>query len=132
MKHLADTTLLVDHLRGNKDATLFLIEQTPAVSIVTMAELIQGVKQKRALRDIDKLSRSLTVIPISETVSKKALGYIQQYFLSHRLEFLDALIAATAIEEKLTLVTGNTKHFSFIKDLKILEWKKISTSFQTS
>lgn len=35
---------------------------------------------------------------------------------------MDMFIAATALEEELILVTGNTDHFSRIPDLKIENW----------
>lgn len=35
---------------------------------------------------------------------------------------MDTLIAATALEEDLILVTGNTDHFSRIPGLKIENW----------
>jgi len=38
---------------------------------------------------------------------------------SHGLHTLDALIAATAIEEGLTLVSKNRKHLQMISDLKL-------------
>ena len=37
---------------------------------------------------------------------------------------MDMFIAATAIEEELILVTGNTNHFSRISGLKIENWMK--------
>ena len=38
---------------------------------------------------------------------------------SHGLQALDSLIAATALEEGLTLATKNRKHFQMIGDLKL-------------
>jgi predicted nucleic acid-binding protein len=38
---------------------------------------------------------------------------------SHGLHTLDALIAATAMEEGLTLVSKNRKHFRMISDLSL-------------
>jgi predicted nucleic acid-binding protein len=52
------------------------------------------------------------------------LRLMKLYAISHGLRIPDALIAATAMEENLTLVTANIKHFSFIKDLSLLDWKK--------
>ena len=37
--------------------------------------------------------------------------YIEEHTLSHSLEVGDALIAATAVEHKLPLASGNAKHF---------------------
>jgi len=53
-----------------------------------------------------------------------ALTLLEKYTLSHHLLILDALIAATVIENKLTLVTGNYKHFSMIKKLPAQKWSQ--------
>ena len=42
---------------------------------------------------------------------------MKKFYLSKGLRFLDALIAATALEHKLSLITGNLKHFRFIEGL---------------
>lgn len=40
------------------------------------------------------------------------------------IEAEDSIIAATAINNGLTLVTGNTKHFDRIGGLKLIDWEK--------
>ena len=44
---------------------------------------------------------------------------MEELILSHGVQMGDALIAATALYRKLVLLTGNTKHFSAIAQLKI-------------
>lgn len=44
---------------------------------------------------------------------------IEQYALSHSLQLGDALIAATALEHQVPVLTANIKHFGAIKDLKL-------------
>jgi predicted nucleic acid-binding protein len=39
--------------------------------------------------------------------------------LSHGLQVTDALIAATALEHRLALLSGNIKHFALIGGLQI-------------
>lgn len=125
-KYLADTTLLVDHLRGDERAKEFLIDEAPSISQASVAELVEGAKNKFHLNQINSTISPLQVIPISENISSFAINSMLKYFLSHGLKFMDALIAATAMENKLTLVTANVKHFSFIKGLKLIDWKKMS------
>lgn len=118
--YLADTTVLVDHLRGNEKARLFLTESTPGISTVTIAELIQGSRNKNDLNVAMKLCTSLPELVIDKKIAHLALELMKQFYPSKGLRFLDALIAATALDKKLTLVTGNLKHFMFIKELSIL------------
>lgn len=125
-KYLADTTLLVDHLRKDEKAKEFLIVKGPSISQASVAELIEGAKNKLHLNQINITVGPLEVVPISENISSSAIELMLECFLSHGLEFMDALIAATAMENNLTLVTANVKHFSFIKRLKLLDWEKIA------
>jgi predicted nucleic acid-binding protein len=45
--------------------------------------------------------------------------YIKEYALPNGLRAGDAIIAATATESNLMLLTSNAKHFKSIKDLKL-------------
>lgn len=122
LKYLADTNVLVEHLRGAKNAFEFLAQNNPKISSVSVAELIQGSRNKRELSEVMRMCEDLEVVSISEAIDRRALGIMERYFLTNHLQYLDALIAATSIEEKLTLVTANTKHFVFLKELQIKEW----------
>ena len=48
---------------------------------------------------------------------------IEEYALSNGLRDRDAIIAATATENNLTLLTSNAKHFKSIKDLRLKIFK---------
>ncbi|MGQ0621899.1 MAG: PIN domain-containing protein [Panacagrimonas sp.] len=58
------------------------------------------------------------ILPIDESISAGAMKLIDTHALSHGLKLGDALIAATALEHELTLLTANTKHFIPIRGLK--------------
>lgn len=119
-KYLADTTILIDHLRGREEAKIFLEKHIPYISIVTVAELIQGSREKRELNIALKLCENFPEININKKISDKATQLLTDFYLSHGLLFLDALIAAAAIENNLILVTGNIKHFIFLKELNLM------------
>lgn len=120
--YLADTAVLIDHFRGQRHVFDFLLQYKPAVSIVTIAELIQGTKNINQLKPINNLIIDLPVIQVNHDISQTAILLMKKYFHSHCLQYLDALIAATAIEEGLTLVTTNIKHFQMIKKLQLSAW----------
>lgn len=127
-KYLADSNVLIDHLRQkDSPATSFLLDFRPEISVATEAELIEGSNDNRELRNVQRLCDSLVILSIDTTICKTAINLMYRFFLSHKLEFMDALIAATAMENKLTLVTANVKHFAFIKGLKLMDWKKYKT-----
>jgi predicted nucleic acid-binding protein len=58
-------------------------------------------------------------IPPNEDIARRAYYLVKTYARAHGLGALDALIAATALEEGLTLATRNRKHFQMIGDLKL-------------
>jgi len=118
-KYLADTTLLIEHLRGNNQARVFLKDHSPAISTISIAELIQGSRDKNELMTALKLCMSLSEIAIDKKISNYAIELMKKFYLSKGLKFLDAIIATTALENKLTLITGNLKHFNFIEGLRI-------------
>lgn len=121
-KYLADTTVLIEHLRGNQQARNFLLDSKVAISAVTIAELIQGTKVKSQLSTIEMAVNDLTIYSINENVNALAIDLMKKFFHSHHLLFMDALIAATAITFSLTLVTENIKHFQMIKGLELIPW----------
>ena len=126
MSRLLDTTVFVDYYRNDPKAKNFLQDGTHLIcSIITAAELIQGSRNKNEQRNVDKLLAKAVLIPLSPEIGDIMLSLMKSYFLSHGLQIPDALIAATVIEEGLTLVTSNTKHFSFIKGLKLEDWEKV-------
>ena len=51
-------------------------------------------------------------------ISQLAIELIDTYSNSHGLLLADALIAATALENDLTILTYNIDDFKFIKNLK--------------
>ena len=121
-KYLVDTTVLVDHLRGKTKASKFLERDDYLVSAITLAELLQGARNKKEQKIIEELISQLAVSWGNKTINQLAIELIQVYFLKHNLRFLDALIAATALQGNLILVTANTKHFQFISGLKLINF----------
>lgn len=44
---------------------------------------------------------------------------MERYYLSHSMLLADALIAATAVNNGMALLTGNDKQYKIIKELEI-------------
>jgi predicted nucleic acid-binding protein len=88
-------------------------------------ELLQGAREKRQHEQILDFLReySFRILPLSENVGHRAAIYIEEYSLFHGLWAGDALIAATATENGLTLCTSNAKHYRPIKELKLRVFK---------
>lgn len=84
-------------------------------------EIVQGVRNKKELIMFKRALETLhiQVLQIEEWISSKAMLFVEQYSLSHSMELVDALIAATAIVHKETLLTGNSKHYRHLPHIEI-------------
>jgi len=121
MDYLLDTTVLIDVGR-NKPEALELVNLLPelVISAVSAGELIQGVADKRELRQAKIFLAGTRIVEINEQISRKSRELLMTYKLSHGLYLMDALVAATALENGLALVTDNLKHFRFIEGIKVV------------
>lgn len=119
---LIDSDVLIWLTRGHAGAQATLETISPwRISVVTYIELAQGCRNQQELRQVKQglLAANTQIIPISADISELAMTLIDNYALTSGLRLADALIAATAIEAKLTLLTANAKHFKQIEQLKI-------------
>jgi predicted nucleic acid-binding protein len=121
---LTDTDILIDATRRLADAVAFLAAQRAAagihISIVSAMELVAGCRNKAELITLRQFLQQVTIFPVSVAVSQAAYQLMESFFLSHGLLIPDALIAATALEYKLTLHTKNVRHFQMIPALTVL------------
>jgi predicted nucleic acid-binding protein len=119
---IVDTDVLIDYFRGYEAAKDKLTEILPfKISAVTFMELLQGSHDKETLRIIEKQLKvwNVTIIQMTEAMSARAIQFVREFTLSHSVQVMDALIAATALEERETLLTGNEKHFACIPGLSV-------------
>ncbi len=121
---LIDSDILIDHLRKEKNALRFLqteIENNSLlfISVISRVEIYAGIRKGE--EDIVKsLFEMLTPVDVNVMIADKAGEYLQKFSKSHTLNIGDSLIAATAREMKLRLVTRNVKHYP-MKDIEILK-----------
>ncbi|MGZ7046592.1 MAG: PIN domain-containing protein, partial [Candidatus Aminicenantales bacterium] len=107
---LVDTDILIWVLRGSAKAAGFVDEiRDRHISVVTLMELLQGARDRRETRLIGGFVADLgfTTLPLSESIGHRAVVYMEGYALSSGLRVADALIAATAAENSLTLCSGD-------------------------
>jgi len=119
---LVDTDVLIWHLRGYAQATRRL-DELPALTISTVSyfEVLQGMRNKTEFVAVQKMlqRRRAKVLPLTEAITHRATDLMQALTLSHGLQMGDALIAATALEHGLAVLTGNMRHFAAVPGLAV-------------
>ena len=120
---LVDTSVAVDHLRGQPQANELLhrlVEagETVAASEVVRFELLSGVRDE----EIDALEEFFTVlswVPVEESITRTAGSLTRRHRRSHTgIDDADYLIAATALVLEADLLTTNVRHFPMLKGLR--------------
>lgn len=121
-----DTDILIWVQRGHQKAAK-LVDNTEDrfLSIHSHLELLQSAKNQHQHRHInDFLSTfGFTILPLTENIGHRALIYIEEYTQSRGIRASDALIAATAVENNMTLFSSNAEHFRPTKGLKLKIFK---------
>lgn len=106
---LLDTDILIDHLRGRRRAQL----DDAATSVITRTELFAGGERQEPA--VEALLGRLTELSVTPEVARRA-GSIRR---ETGLAVADALIAATALEHGLPLMTRNRRHFERVPDVEL-------------
>lgn len=121
IEYLPDTNVLSRILKGDLDATKFVESLECAIDATIYIECLQGSKSNREKRVIEKYLMRFPLLPITPESSARAIDLIRMYSNSHGLLLADTLVAATVLENDLTVLTYNADDFKFINDLK---WQK--------
>ncbi len=121
-----DTDIFIWIQRGSsKAANLLDKDYERLLSVHSYMELLQGAKDKKQHHYIIDFLKDFgfKILPLSENIGHRAAIYIEEYSLSHGLRAGDAIVAATATENGLTLCSSNAKHFRPIKELRLKVFK---------
>jgi predicted nucleic acid-binding protein len=119
---LFDTDVFIWAQRGNPRAA-HVMEQASEryVSVLTYMELLQAAQNARQHAQVKDflVTFGFQTLPLTEHIGHRAAIYVEEYSLASGLRAADAIIAATATEHHLILVSGNVKHFKSITDLRL-------------
>lgn len=95
----------------------FIAEHSPAVSVVSYIEVLgYHLLTQESRQHFEKFFAAAKVLPISQDVIEQSVRLRQ----TRRMTLGDALIAGTALANKLTLITRNTGDFDWIEGLGLL------------
>lgn len=123
MTIVADTSVLIDHLRGHEPATSLIADAVAAgeriaVATITRVELragerpAEGPAVEALLATLDSIALTSGIADVAGTLARAHAG-------SHPgIETADCVIAATAISTEATLWTRNVRHFPMFANLE--------------
>ena len=122
MTALVDTSVLVDYLRGNRDAAQVLEKERSSAPLhaseISRLEVLAGMR--RAEEDATRsLLSTLIWHPVDADVAEEAGALGRQWLRSHpNIDSADLAIAATAIRTGSRLLTRNVRHFPMFTGLQ--------------
>jgi len=127
MRYLLDTDWVIHHLNGRQDIIQRLQALQPeglGLSVIVLAEPYEGVYYSRdtaqSEQKLNDFLESVTLVGMDEATAKifgRERGRLRAAGMM--IGDMDLLIAATALQYSLTLLTNNRNHFERIEGLRI-------------
>jgi tRNA(fMet)-specific endonuclease VapC len=128
--YLIDSDVIINYLRGKKEYSEIVksLDSELSTTILNIFELYNGAyKSTNVQKNIDLVSsviNSLRILDLDNESTQIAARISSELEKTgNSLPEMDVLIASISIRNNCILVTGNKKHFSRIKGIKILEVK---------
>jgi tRNA(fMet)-specific endonuclease VapC len=130
---LLDTDTLSEILKGKNQQVVKIADRYLdkhrcfAFSAITFYEVLRGFRATNAVRLLDKfleLADDSEVLTITIPILKRAAAlWAEALQGGHPRNDADLIIAATALETRRVLVTGNTNHFDWIQGIILADWR---------
>lgn len=120
-QYLIDSNAVIDYLSGklHKNGMSFMnqvINDIPNLSVITKIEVLGYKTTPKAYRLLTRFVEDSLVFELSDDVVKQTIKIRKE----HKIKTPDAIIAATALGNKLTIITRNIKDFDKIEGLKVI------------
>jgi predicted nucleic acid-binding protein len=113
---LIDTNILVYIVQGNPRVQYFAKEDTLTISCISEVEMLGRFQISSEEKEvITQMLSYCNIVDLNSHIKQLAIELKQKY----RIKLPDALIAATAMQQNLTLVTAD-KGFRKISELDLL------------
>lgn len=120
-KTLPDTNVFSRIFDGDKGIRELVEDSDAAIDATIYIECLQGAKSNYEKLAIKRYLSNFPLLLITPSISKRAIRLIDAYSNSFGLFLPDALIASSALEKDLTLLTYNVNDFKFIQGLNYLK-----------
>lgn len=118
---LFDTSVLIAHLRGDRNATDLLL-RLPMID--RLASVLARVEIEGGMRGDERTSvagliAAMRLVPVTDAIARRAGEHLRRYRRSHQgIDLVDYIVAATAEAYDVPLLTLNVRHFPMFAGLK--------------
>lgn len=115
---ILDSNILIYAIQPNYEYLIdWILKELPSVSVVSQIEVLGYHKlSQQQKKQFEVLFNNLTILSINTAISNRAIALKQQ----QKMSLGDSLIAATALEYNLPLITRNTQDFQWIGALSVI------------
>jgi predicted nucleic acid-binding protein len=120
---VVDTSILIDHLRGDSRAHVLLRNafqserRRVVASVMTKVEVVAGIRSSEE-EATQRLLELFEWIPVDEAIADRAGQLGRRFLRSHPgVDPVDFVIAATVEQLDAELWTRNLKHFPMFEEL---------------
>lgn len=118
--YLLDTNTIIDFCNAKlpeKSANL-LHDVSPIISVITQIELFSSMQL--SIAEKDNLIKLVKIAKVIDHLDEDIVNHTIKIRQNYRTKLPDAIIAATAIVNNLTLITRNISDFYNIEGLKLI------------
>lgn len=116
--YLIDTNILIEYI-GNllpEKAYSFISEVIDKQFTISVINKIEVLGHNASGKDIEDFIGLADILELTENITNTTIEFRKVY----KIKLPDAIIAATALINQLTIITRNTKDFDKIKGLEVL------------
>ena len=127
-RYLLDTNVLIAMLKDKNDVRKQILKvgfENCYVSEISIAELFYGAAKggrKKNMEDVNHILRLFEILPIFPSLKMYGQVKAMLEMQGRRIDDFDLLIGATALQNKLTMVTANVNHLERIPNLIVEYW----------
>lgn len=119
--YLIDTNVIIEFLAGKlpKKSSSFLnpiIDKKPFISVISKIELLVYNTTDEDYKLLTDFVNDCNVLQLNEDIINTTINIRKNY----KIKLPDAIITATALVEKLTLITRNISDFNNVEGLQVI------------
>ena len=128
-RYLLDTNICIFMLKnkyGIREAVIKAKPENCFVSEITIAELYYGASKSnqkaKRIKDVDFITQKFKILPFYPALPLFGNLRAELEEAGKRIDDFDLLIGATAIQNKIIVVSDNIKHIGRLPNVKIENW----------